>query len=176
MKVKIMFWQVLIFILCVSSLGCDKFAREEFSFERQDYFGSKINLSGYYYRGIDEDRYVYNFFYNNGVILSSSLNNLATENELNDMLKSMDFSLLKELPYYWGVFLIDNNSILIEQWISGDGGSYPILKSEGEILNDTTFVIQWKMNTQDNKEEDVEELYKFMNFDMKPDSTNMWIN
>ena len=43
----------------------------------------------------------------------------------------------------WGIYEIDNQSIKIQFWASPSGGGYaaPILK--GEIMNDTTFTIDY---------------------------------
>lgn len=157
---------VLVFLmLSISFFGCDKNSRENFSFERQDYFGDKINLAGYYYREFEENRYAFKFLYNNGVILSVSLSdNIGSENELNDELKSYDFSQFSELPYYWGIFKIEENAIVMEQWIIGDGGPYPILKSEGEILNDSTFLIKWKRIHRIIKKVKLKKPISIMNF------------
>jgi len=163
-------------ILFLSLNGCNRNTRDAFSFERQKYIGDELKTSGYY--SYEEGGiYSYIFLFNNGVTLSASASNgIDSQEELNTHLMSYNFSQLSSLPYYWGIFEVNQGRIYFEQWISADARSYPILKKEGIILSDSSFTITRKKIEHNNTDQEVEEIYQFKHFRSKPDSISLFIN
>lgn len=162
MKVKVALRWMLMSFVFLSVLGCDKYAREDFSFERQDYTGVALNTDGFYYKQKD-DRFLVFFLYKNGVF-HGGLFHQATN--LKDLKNTISINSMKDVPYLWGIFQVLNENLIIEKWESGTGGPYPVFQMKAEILNDTTLLF-------DNSLYDT--VY-YHEFSPKPDSTNMWIN
>ena len=162
MKVKIMFWQVLIFITCISVYGCNKYAREDFSFERQNYIGSELSTDGFYYKKKD-DQYLVFFLYRNGVFYGGLFHHATN---LEDLTNTISIKNVEDVPYLWGIYQVLNENLIVEKWESGTGGPYPVYQMGAEIINDTTLLF-------DNSLYDTMYYHKYS---PKPDSTNVWIN
>ena len=59
----------------------------------------------------------------------------------------------KIINYLGGVFIINGQSIKFEKWYPSSGGGLPAYVREGDIINDTTFVISvsYRMKKGNNK-------------------------
>ena len=85
--------------------------------------------------------------------------------------------MIKNIKFFWGVFNIKNNQILYERWCPSEP-PYRTYVREGNIINDTTFVITklYRMvNGKKTEESELNEVYHFKQFSPKPDSTNKFI-
>lgn len=147
--------------------GCKAFKDDELSLTKQPYNGDKLKMEGYYYEinphtnGIGEAA----FLYRDGTMLfcGGSGENDDPFGFIENLLASPDFiEHAKEHAFYWGVFQIDGSAIQYERWYQSDG-ALPVRRSEGNILNDTTFVVD------DNT------VFHFRHYTPKPDSTNQFI-
>lgn len=156
---KVLFILVL-FLLFNNSCG----HRKKFELIREDYLGDNIRLDGFYY---NKPELTHFFLYRNGIMYSSD-NTDENFNDLLDYYKNPEnYNNVYNLPYYWGVFQIDNKDIKFETWVSGDAfGGYSTRQFDGRIINDTTLIIndQGGSNT-----------FYFHKFSPKPDSTNTFI-
>ena len=74
----------------------------------------------------------------------------------------------------WGVFIITNNQIEYEKW-TVPTESVSTRKSIGNIENDTTFHITEQYFSYNKRKYSVDEVWRFKQFDNKPDSTNNYI-
>jgi hypothetical protein len=70
-----------------------------------------------------------------------------------------------------GVFKTEENEIIIQYYVNWIGAYY-LVEKKGKILSDTSFVLNKSFDYKLNKAKDINELYKFQKFDIKPDSTN----
>lgn len=74
------------------------------------------------------------------------------------------------------MFSIQNNLIKIEYYHEDRDWGFRSFTKEGEILNDTTFVIKESYRTKDGSEAEVlNETYHFMKLEQKPDSVNEFV-
>jgi hypothetical protein len=160
--------------MCVSC--CSKiFSDAELSIQRVNYTGSELRTDGYYFRQEAEyNQTLAMFLFRNGVVLSAraygSLDLSIVESEMIQR-----YNTIRNDKMGWGVFLIADNQILIEQWNASTGHSLPIIKRKGYIENDTTFRIAETYYSDIEKTEYREFIWHFREFSPKPDSTNVFI-
>jgi len=165
----------------VSSCNIDDiFKDDELSIAREPYIGNQLRIDGYYYQENDGKFYTMHCFYRNGIVLylggGFSLSQIIElENRIQD---GSFYNDAKKLKTYWGVFKIENSNIKFERWYPSSGGGLPTYVREGNILNDTTFVITESYRMKKGKKTEAEtrnESYYFKAFSPKPDSTNTFI-
>jgi hypothetical protein len=111
------------------------------------------------------------YFYQNGTLLSrGSVIKKDLETKLNALSNPTNENY-KNIKFLWGVYQIENKQIKFERWYPSDI-PYKALIKEGEILNDTTFIINkaYKSNGQELKI--LNEMYRFRKMSIKPDSIN----
>ncbi|OQP54534.1 hypothetical protein A4H97_21425 [Niastella yeongjuensis] len=70
-----------------------------------------------------------------------------------------------------GVFKTEENEIVIQYYVNWIG-EYYLVEKKGKVLSDTAFVLTKSFDYKLNEAKDIYELYKFQQFDIKPDSTN----
>jgi hypothetical protein len=177
MRTAIFFMVSSVFVIFASSCNV-LYPDEELSLKRTDYTGKELKTNGYYYRHFySEDSAIYtsiSFLYRNGIILSCGSFSTANLNIVeNEMLKR--YNMLRKQKVGWGVFLINNNQLLTEQWNATTGFGLPIVRNTGYIENDTTFFITESYYSDIKKTEKKKYVYNFKQFDNKPDSTNAYI-
>ena len=159
----------LLFVLIFGLFICGKCNREKLHLKRQNYIGNNIRIDGFYYNKPNKAHF---FLYSNGIYYDGGnlfigtladmeyhyTNNLYNKNSYN-------------LPYRWGVFLIFDNKIVIEKWISSDMmAKYPTLQFDGIIINDTTLALHY---LDDKTKRDT---FYFHKCNHKPDGTNKFID
>lgn len=173
-----------IFVICLAAIllgsNCKKsnmFGDDKLSLKKEFYQDSQLKMNGYYYRNIDNHLTVY-FLFKNGIILYGSTFPINELNKHEEEYKTLDWqSAIKRSKYRWGVFNIETNSIKFERWYPSE----PPLKAyvrEGQILNDTTFVVSQFYRLKGGRKTELEtlnETYHFKPFSPKPDSTNNFI-
>ncbi len=157
----------LFFLLLVIS-SC--VALKPLKMKRMDNLTNKLKLNGYYIScGDSNDTSLYEvlILYNNGV-----LRNYA-DRKKEDCIEENNEHLRRkgtkpaELPYYLGVYVINEvNDIVTECWYSTDY-YYPTVQHFGKIVNDSTFYLKY--------EESGNHFFRFVPFSPKPDSTNKFI-
>ena len=143
--------------------------------KRMEYSGNDIKLNGYYYQIGTKVSNAY-FFYRNGVIINIGgvRDNLPEYDE--HIIDVMNYGYYKNQKACWGVFIIDNDKILLERWQPLQ--PFRAYIQQGEILNDTTFRLtkRYRMvNEEKTDEMEINSIYHFREFSPKPDSTNVFI-
>lgn len=188
--------RIIITCFIFTILSCKGY--EPLTKTRTPFSGNNLKINGYYYSIGKEfpdkfhEDYVVAFFLNsNGTyqkILTGSID-LKLNNEA--ILKDLDQSLRKLIENdrnypdsrpNWGVFLVNNEMILIENWeFATGGGAYPTRTLEGKIVDDTTIHFHKLIGAYPNnkggekKIKAIDETYYFRKFSPKPDSTNLCI-
>ncbi|HOD25842.1 MAG: hypothetical protein ACOX59_08235 [Bacteroidales bacterium] len=174
---------LLCFLILLNSSCCLLECTEEddpLYLKRMEYSGSDIKLNGYYYNYYSSNDTVVicegHFFYNNGIILNvGGLRNSFDEYD-NYILDVMNYKYYKNQKACWGVFIIEDDKILLERWQPFN--PFRAYIKQGEILNDTTFQltkIYRMVNEEKTDEIEINEIFHFREFSPKPDSTNVFI-
>ena len=161
-----------ILILCLLFTKCNFLEEDDVLPKAVPYTGNQLKLNGYYYQ-ISFDYIVRPFFmYSNGILIDTGGSEKSLE-EMDIYIRKKFFkeTWFKKNKYLWGVFYINDNSIIINR-LSQD---YPHRGNvrDGIIFNDTTFHIT-KFSSE-KKENEYDEVYYFREFYPKPDSTNKYI-
>ena len=168
----------------ISSLSCDKERNESLDdkiiLKKVDYNGNELRIDGYFRR--------YNYFegelhgviplilYKNGIVLGDVGVPIDRISEMEENFRN-GFYVNNARKYQWGVFQINGIQIKYEKWVTGET-PFSVFTYEGEILNDTTFVINKGFRTKDEGKRAPSEynwVYHFKQFSPKPDSTNRFI-
>ena len=148
---------------------------DDLTLSRVEYKGSELKLNGYYFRSIDDDRLELMVLYRNGIIFTTNVGEIKSkwwESQFMDGSFGRKVGLAK---YEWGLFLINNNTIKIEKWYINECG-LPVYLSNGELLNDSTFILKESRRSKDGSNYRTYNLiYHFKKFSPKPDSTNTFI-
>jgi hypothetical protein len=162
-------------VLSIISFGCRKIIYgedEKFSIQKTDNLSGKLKLNGYYYSEtvINGKTYraIYILYQNGQLIVPASFpdKNLA---DIDTYLASIDFrSIIEKSKTVHGLYVIENNNIILENWTSGNGKAN-VRKGCGTITNDTSFVLS-KIGTIEGNF-----VYNFRAYTPKPDSTNKFI-
>ena len=77
----------------------------------------------------------------------------------------------------WGKWRITGDTLKIMYYVAGSAAvpfpifEYWLLEFDGKILNDTTFVMNKYINRTTGKAKDINKIYKFEEFNIKPDSS-----
>lgn len=114
------------------------------------------------------------FLYRDGTILSrGSIPKYRLANKL-DQLEVSKVDKYKSMKFLWGRYIINGSEIKFEKWGNSDK-VYRAFVREGDILNDTTFVIHKFYNSNGNDVRALDETYRFRKTNTKPDSLNRWV-
>lgn len=170
MKYLLLFLIVLIF-------NCCKVA-QELDLQRISYNGQILNINGYYY-STESDGQLF-FLYNDGTFLDFSIRILEIENM--NLFERKDSSILfysnkgnyKNTQYGWGLWTAEGGHLIIEKWLTGSGGPYPVGRFIGDIINDTTIDIAFTYQLPPKGDEE-KKRFLYRKFNPKPDSTNSFI-
>jgi hypothetical protein len=157
-------------ISCCSKLVSD----EKLTIPRKDYLGTELRTDGYYYE-INNDLTSIYFLYRNGIILYAYSYRNKTLEEIESEIISQIKEGQKIHKSRFGVFIVEGNTITIEQWAASTGFSLPVVRSYGTIQNDSTFLVTKTYSSETQKERSANLLYHFRQFNNKPDSTNVFI-
>lgn len=165
----------ILLISSIAIMACQvRYAK--LTYQRTNYLGDEIVTQGYFYcmdtleshfqGNLEREPIVRTlFFYKNGALLSLNIP-FDDFDELERTLMDTSFLLtLKEVPYGWGIFLINNREITINEWAPGTGGKHPSFVYKLDIVNDTTIYHAYGEDT-----------YHFRRFTPKPDSVNRFVN
>jgi len=171
---------MLLLTILTSCLSCGKMDSckdKELILKRVEYTGNELRTNGFYYGNPNTDfqsvkRYELFVFYKNGIMMLPG--NIEFE-KMEEYITSITKSNQEDTKFVWGLFSVDNN-INIEHWVSAQCG-YPAVLRTGDILNDTTFVLNKmvRRDSQGTTEKDITQTFNFRQFDTKPDSTNNFI-
>ncbi|MCK9451808.1 MAG: hypothetical protein M0Q90_08970 [Bacteroidales bacterium] len=160
------------------SNSCEKLMKDdELVLQKQNYTGNQLRLDGYYYEEFEEKYYSIYFFYEDGTLLYGDGGFTKKEfiEHEKEFTKDVWLNGVKSYKAYWGLFMIENDSIVFERWYPSSGGPFPAHRRSGKILNDTTFLITKSIRSNGKEEQKLNEIYHFKKFSPKPDSTNVFI-
>ncbi|HEB61516.1 MAG TPA: hypothetical protein ENI82_00035 [Bacteroidetes bacterium] len=160
-------------------VSCSVFKDGIISLNRKDFNGTNLKIDGYFYRNLKSDIPSINiyFFYRNGVALYGRATPISELTQVEETYISGEFDALSQKSKTgWGVFEIKGTRISFETWEPSSGGPVETVVRSGEILNDTTFVIEKFFNNYDGKTSVGNDTFYFHQFSPKPDSTNTFIN
>jgi len=125
-----------------------------------------LKIQGFYY---NTPEYLSFMFYSNGVVLCGFFSDSPDINKT--IINYTDRSLYNynyKIPYAWGLFEIkEDGMIKIEKWFSKEWADYGITKIPGNVLNDTTLLLDHPSIGRDT--------FYFHYLPVKPDSTNRFI-
>ena len=160
----------IFFFVLVISWGCSKILcpAPDLRTSRQDYLNNAIKLDGIFYAQNSNHQI---FLYKNGIYRSGCRNSdilsIPEKFKCNTDLVYLDSN--KKDRTNWGIYLIKQDSIYMEDWrIIGDC-TYDVFSHTGKILNDSTLVIPIKYDGR------TLDTFRFAKFSPKPDSTNSFI-
>lgn len=149
---------------------------------KEDNLSIALRLDGYYVKeAVFENNKYYKFYflYTNGVLYGGT--HLLQEKLNTDEEKAVLFELRNRatnIRDLWGIYSILNTlntKIQFEKWEPSSGGPMKTVIRQGDILNDTTFVIRKRHNNYDGKTYLVQDTFRFRQFTPKPDSTNRFV-
>lgn len=185
MEIKRYFILITNCILFSSCAGFLTLFDDKLSLEKEDFNGNQLRLDGFYYSITKDSNYpksiLYNFysFYQNGVVRY-----IGSAEDFNRYKRKDVRNSLQTENYDWGVYQIKGDSIMFEQWVAGEVSK--VVLFTGNILNDSTFVINEKywskerkkvkeIRLKNKKSNQKEEIYHFIPYSPKPDSTNSFV-
>ena len=158
---------IVMLILLLSSCCKDKYTDDEFVLDKTSYLGNQMKVDGYYYSPVEgEDYYRLYVFYRNGIVLIPGVSSNPDEYILS-FVKGFN----KEIKVFWGLYVIDNNSIQIEYYKPKMIEGLPAYLKTGNIINDSTFVITSVERSKDGSEyQTLNEVYHYKYFSPQPDN------
>ncbi len=142
-------------------------------------FTGSLKTNGYYFltfsNGSEERALIY-FLYRDGTLLYGGAPLLSSISAREADYASGQWSAAASgEKTYWGVFKVNENNILFDQWYLRDGGLLADYQTNGSILNDSSFIM-----TSSNREglngSPMEEVYRFKALPYKPDSVNQFLD
>ena len=154
---------------------------DELILQKIDYNGNQIKIGGYYYGDVNKHSSmpyanIY-YLYKNGVFFTSEAADLAAAEEGTINVDNENL-FGKKIKGVWGVFQIHDSRIEIERWRSRSNGCESTLFEQGDIINDTTFIIvkrEYRENGKVSRTEIPNSTFYFRALQSKPDSTNTFI-
>jgi len=165
----------LIIFFCLILSSCLK-ENIPLSSVREDYHGDNLRIDGLYYQK-RSDGYIHivEFYYRNGIKFEISFSGEITNPA--DLVSKLTKEIIesnRKRKYNWGIFKINGNDFLSEQWETPIHGNYfATITLTGEILSDTSFILTKGIFSQGITE--MNDKRYFYPFSPKPDSTNNFI-
>ncbi len=174
---------LIILVLLVSVSSCRKFltCNDAPISTRSAVVGNPLRTDGYYvgdphldYKG-DTGVTMY-ILYHNGTLMYSGHTGSNCDDYIITLAKSMD--QIKKSKSSWGNFHIADTSLKIEYWEPSICGC-PAYLLNGKIINDSTFILYHRQKKDPDGETfngDIYQEFHFHQFNIKPDSTNPYVN
>lgn len=166
--------------IMIYSNSCNKdiLSDDKLTLDKIPFTGNQLRIDGYYFQKMDNSIFTIYFFYNDGTVLYGGGSFPISEIEDYEVEFTSEewITSAKESKIRWGLFQIEGNRISFERWYPSSGGPLPAYIRTGEILNDTTFLINKSIRSDGSNEKELNETYHFKQFSPKPDSTNGFID
>lgn len=171
---------ILILLVILSTSGCSLwFPREDdfLTIPKTPYTSNNLRLDGFYYQKWEHGTKYSNvvYLYNNGVVFQ-----MGGYGDLSELTEYAGHAITFDVTDkngFWGLFQVESNTIVYESWVGTQLG-YLVYREEGDIINDTTFVMKERSRmNQGIKTEttSINYVYCFKEYSPKPDSTNTCI-
>jgi hypothetical protein len=137
-------------------------------------FNNQIKTNGIYFtKLLKSKKYSIMFFFENGHCCCYACNNIETD------CIDIDTRYISQIPQYWGVYTIVNNTIRIQR-VSPNRGifeKFRIYEETGLILNDTTIHMMYKKYPENTYYViELNQRYQFMKLDSMPSSENVFMH
>ena len=95
--------------------------------------------------------------------------------QIDSCLKAIKIESYLKFKDNWGIIKTNDNDIFIENWYSKDFQTGRGIRTKrGKIIDNKTFIFD-EVKNSDGDFEKINEKYRFVKFNPKPDSTNKWI-
>ena len=160
---------------------CCSFLDDKLILKKERYTDDRMRIDGYYYQENAINCTSVYFFYNDGTFIDAGCFPCNSD-EITIKVENKDWSQWYQSKHSgigYGVFQVSGSQILIENWRPSSRKSLPAYLYKGEIINDTTFVItqsqRSKPNVSDNDFRIRRDVFRFKQFNPKPDSTNRFV-
>ena len=133
-------------------------------------FNNQIKMDGYFFQVYKEKTLFVEYFFENGYYcrFAEAYNKKFTCPEID--------SPQRQIPYFWGVYVIDSGTIKIQR-ISADGrgryGKFMVEELWAKIENEGNTIQYFRKKDIDKKISIMDEVYKFHPCTNKPASTNI---
>jgi hypothetical protein len=171
--------RIINLIICVISFAmysCEEMLEDDpFTLEKTSNNSMVLRIDGYFYEtyGQDSDVNVL-IFYRDGVMIDGGGGN--PQSVFEDLFRDGSFKeIIKDQKDCWGLYTIDDKTILVENIIP-IGGLHRIASTRyGEIINDSTINFYKKKESWSDFSEAIDDTFHFKRFSQKPDSINVWI-
>ena len=149
--------------------ACNKAFHYKFSIPKVAYTGHKLRTDGYYYTQSNNSG-EYFYFYRNGVFLDVPFNDTSKRqlvfHNLGNYYNTTEQS-------NWGLYVIVDSSISYQKYENlGTTSHHELLTFNGIVVNDSTFVINYRSSSDNVYNLKVHWIYTFTHANQKPDSTN----
>lgn len=170
---------LMLILLCVSCKRCRERFDDDLCSTRKNNATSALKLQGVYYRTYyaSDGSLNYEVFclYRNGVLRSLGG---YTEQEWNnlpdDIISNASYLSKSTSKIYWGIYTLDGTTIQYEKWYPSNDYLH-VYKTEGVILNDTTFTTNNFSRCDGSENYSQPNTYHYKSLIVKPDSTNNYI-
>ena len=144
--------------------------------DKAPYTGNELRIDGYYYSGVTSGGSIaVSVFYRDGFCIHTRFKpesqDTLTDIENKILLNDKYISNLKNSPSHIGVFRIIDSDIEFEAWEYRN----QTFSHYGEIVNDTTFIINERKDNRTGKVYKEILTYRFKQFDAKPDSISKYV-
>ena len=173
--------KIFLYITTIVFLSSCSRKLTELILNKTTYIGNELRIDGYYYSD-DYTQHRYRnvaVFYRNGVCIHFTTSIERTDTlqfiERDILLNKSIMSRFRNDPSHIGVFQIIKDSLIFEIWEGASIKNTYTFSHFGTILNDTTFLITKTTNNDTRKSEPKNLIYKFKQFNSKPDSTCVFI-
>lgn len=159
----------------IALISCLKIRECKLELNRIDYHSNELRVQGYYYFVENDGKIVPAYIlYRNGVLLKLNggpYTEMELANAETSWLSERSKELRRDVHMDWGIFLVYQDNIVIETWGPSRGGTPPLYRIKGYIMNDSTFVTT-EFTTCLGEAGSDEHTYYFKHLAQKPDSTN----
>jgi hypothetical protein len=131
-------------------------------------YDGQILLNGLYYTRHSNGGYGVYLFFNDGYVCSFSCQSL------DSVCINIDWT--RRVPYFWGVYIIENDTLKIQQVNSNAGifEKFKIYEETARIINDTTIYLMYKKYSEEKtRQHQMNQIYRFMPLENMPSSQNI---
>lgn len=145
-----------------------KYDETEITYRNKLKYNGQINLKGFYYTKNKQGGFGIYMFFKDGYVCNFGTLSLDSI--------SIEIDRIRHIPYFWGVYIIEDDNIMI-QYVNSNAGifeKFRIYEETGLVLNDTTIHMMYKKYPRDSYYViERNKRYHFMKLDTMPSSENI---
>lgn len=155
----------------MSSCGEDIYDKKALTYKNKFVFDNQIRMDGMYLTSREYGYYLHYFFQNGSYYAVGIDEPNYNFHECKNIHEGE-----REIPYYWGYFIIEENILKVQTYEANRSNNYNfkfrIRERWAEIVSDSTLHF-FKAIDPDRKERSLDETFHFRHCVNKPDSTNV---